>query len=75
MVGARIREKRLAAGHTSQDRFAYLAKIDRVYYGQIEAGYSNVSLLKLCQIAKALQIEVNELTPTLKEINEYLKEE
>jgi len=60
---ARIRkEKKL-----SQEQLAYLADIDRTYIGYIENAKYNVTVLKLQQIAGALDVSLNEL------INEYIK--
>ena len=54
---ARIRkEKKL-----SQNQLAYLADIDRTYIGYIENAKYNVTLIKLQQIAEALDVSINEL--------------
>lgn len=61
---ARIRkEKKL-----SQNELAYLAEIDRTYIGYIENAKYNVTIIKLQQIAEALEVSLNEL------INEYIKQ-
>ncbi len=61
---ARIRkEKKL-----SQEELANLADIDRTYIGYIENAKYNVTIVKLLQIAEALEVSLNEL------INEYISQ-
>lgn len=58
--GQRVREIRKDRG-LSQEAFAALAGVDRSYMGQIERGEQNVSLTKIYQIAKVLNVEIIEL--------------
>ena len=54
---ARIRKEK----KISQEQLAYLADIDRTYVGYIENAKYNVTISKLEQIAKALEVAINEL--------------
>jgi len=45
-----------------------LAEIDRAYYGGIERGERNVSAINLMKIAIALNAEVGNLFPDLKNL-------
>ena len=58
--GNKIREIRKERG-LSQEELAELSNLDRSYMGHIERGEKNVTLLKIHQIAHALQIEVYKL--------------
>jgi transcriptional regulator with XRE-family HTH domain len=58
--GNKIREIRKDRG-LSQEELAELSNLDRSYMGHIERGEKNVTLLKIYQIAHALQIEVYKL--------------
>ena len=60
--GNRIRELRKERG-LSQEAIADLAGIDRSYMGHIERGELNVTLIKIYQIASALDIHPSELIP------------
>jgi transcriptional regulator with XRE-family HTH domain len=53
--GERIRTIRKEKG-LSQEALAALADIDRSYMGHIERGEKNITLTKIHQIAKALEI-------------------
>ena len=46
----------------SQEDFAYRADIDRSYMGGVERGERNLSLKKLCAIARALGCDLGRLT-------------
>lgn len=45
----------------SQEKLALLADLDRTYISSVERGKRNVSLINICKIAKALQVNVKEL--------------
>ncbi len=55
--GHAIRELRKEKG-LSQEAFADLAGVDRSYMGHIERGEKNVTLTKIYQIAKALDMSL-----------------
>lgn len=61
-VGLRIQEIRAKKGY-SQESFANDAGLARSYYGGVERGERNVSVINLIRIAKALDVEVGELFP------------
>jgi len=61
-IGSHIRKLRESAGH-SQEAFASIAKVDRAYYGSVERGEVNISILTLARIAKAMQLEMKDLIP------------
>lgn len=67
-LGARIRQIRSAHGFSQED-FAAHAGLDRAYYGGVERGERNVSVLNLIKIAQALQVEVGELFPPLRDLD------
>ncbi|MBA56702.1 MAG: transcriptional regulator [Pseudomonadales bacterium] len=58
--GERVRQIRKEKG-LSQEAFADLAGIDRSYMGHIERGDQNITLTKIFQIAKALEISIRQL--------------
>lgn len=60
IFGNNLRKIRTSKG-ISQEKFAYQADLDRSYTGQIERGERNIGILKIFQIAKALDIEPSEL--------------
>lgn len=72
LFGKRLREVRLARGFRAQDKFAFGCGIDRAYYGAMERGERNVGLLKLAEIAAALNVEVGELIPSIQELKPLL---
>ena len=45
----------------TQDDLAFKAEIDRTYIGYIENAKQNISIEKLCKIAKALKVDVSDL--------------
>jgi len=59
-LGQRIRTLRQSAGYT-QEEFAYKAGLDRSYYGAVERGERNLSVLNLLKIAQALGVDVGVL--------------
>lgn len=58
--GQRIRAIRKEKG-LSQESLAALADIDRSYMGHIERGEKNITLTKIYQIAKALDVRPSNL--------------
>nr|MDT0253351.1 helix-turn-helix transcriptional regulator [Endozoicomonas sp.] len=60
LFGNRVREIRKAKGIT-QEALAYMAGIDRGYMGHIERGTRSISIQKIHQIAKALEVSPKEL--------------
>jgi transcriptional regulator with XRE-family HTH domain len=61
-LGAKIRSLREARG-ISQEKVASEAGLERAYYGRVERGEVNISVVKLLGIAKALQVDIAELFP------------
>ncbi len=59
-LGTRIRQRRKTLGY-SQEKFAFHAGIDRSYMGSIERGERNVTFCLLCDLALALELELEEL--------------
>ena len=45
----------------SQEQLAFEADLHRAYIGQIERGEKNIGLINLEKIAKALNMEINDL--------------
>jgi transcriptional regulator with XRE-family HTH domain len=66
LLGESIRRFRKKAGYT-QASFARNVKLGRPFYGRIERGESGPGPLILIKIAKALNLEVGDLFPTIKE--------
>ena len=60
IVAANVTRYRKELALTQED-LAFKADIDRTYIGYIENGKQNVSLEKLCEIAKALNVRVRDL--------------
>ena len=60
--GLKVREQRKLK-KLSQERLALLCNIDRSYMGRIERGEVNVTIEKLYELAKALDIPVKNLLP------------
>lgn len=60
-VGQNIRKYREKKSW-SQEQLAFEADLHRAYIGQIERGEKNLGLQNLEKIAKALKIEIEELT-------------
>ena len=56
-IGQTIRAHRLEKGW-SQEKLAEVSRIDRSFLGKVERGVVNVSILTLCDIAKALGINL-----------------
>mgnify|MGYP001381753930 CR=1 FL=1 len=72
-VGKTIRERRKAAGF-SQDGFANHIGLDRSYYGHIERGNYNITLLVLEKIAAGLDVDAGALLPSRSENAEFVAE-
>jgi transcriptional regulator with XRE-family HTH domain len=66
-LGNRIREKRKVR-MISQEDFAAMVGLDRSYYGGIERGERNLTVLKLIMIANTLEAETSELFPSANEV-------
>lgn len=47
----------------SQEKLALLCNLDRSYMGRIERGEVNITLERLYELAKALEIDVHKLLP------------
>ena len=62
LLGKKIRKLRESAGF-SQDTFAYQVGLGRSYYGRLERGQINPSILTLLKVSKALNVHLVELIP------------
>ncbi len=60
IIASNVRHYRKAQG-LSQEKLAALAEVDRTYIGYIENAHHNVGVRVLCQIAMALNMNVEEL--------------
>ena len=60
--GLKVREQRKLK-NLSQERLALLCNIDRSYMGRIERGEVNITLEKLYELAKALDVLPKNLLP------------
>jgi transcriptional regulator with XRE-family HTH domain len=63
-LGLAIRRKRLSLGLT-QEQLAEAADLHWTYVSGIERGIRNVSILRLCRIASALNLHVRDLVKEL----------
>jgi transcriptional regulator with XRE-family HTH domain len=72
LIGKRLREVRIAKGHRAQDKFAIGCGLDRAYYSALERGERNVGVLKLLEIAIALDVEVGDLVPSVQLLRPHL---
>lgn len=61
-LGQQIRRIREEKGY-SQEGFAAEAGIGRSYYGGVERGDHNITMLNLMRITAALKVEIAELFP------------
>jgi transcriptional regulator with XRE-family HTH domain len=59
-LGATIKKHREASG-VSQENFARQIGMDRAYFGRIERGSQNISIVTASRIAEALEINVSDL--------------
>ena len=62
--GQNVRGERLRL-RISQEELAHRADLDRSYIGQVERGETNISLLNLLRIAKALEVGPERLVRAL----------
>ena len=62
-----IRKTRKLQG-LSQEEIALRAGLGLSYYGRVERGQQNLSILNLIRIAFALEVELYELLPRLKSL-------
>jgi transcriptional regulator with XRE-family HTH domain len=67
-IGDQIRKVRLQAG-VAQEVLAAMAGIERAYYGGIERGVRNPTVVTLARIAHALGTEVGELVPPVSKLH------
>jgi DNA-binding XRE family transcriptional regulator len=58
--GERLRSLRLSKD-LSQEKLAELADLDRTYISSVELGKRNISIVNICRLASALQIEIKVL--------------
>jgi len=68
-LGQRIRELRVNKGFSQED-FAAACELDRTYMGGVERGERNIAALNLIRIAKTLKVEVGELFPLVKKLED-----
>lgn len=59
-IGKSIKSLRTSKGW-SQEKLSEISKVDRTFIGKIERGEVNVSILTLCELAKALDTDIREL--------------
>jgi transcriptional regulator with XRE-family HTH domain len=59
-IGGRLRQLRLKAGITSQEKLADLAGVHRTYVGRLERGESGVTVDTLAAILAALRVSLAE---------------
>ena len=69
LLGAAIREKRLARG-VSQEAFAHSIGMHRTQFGHIEQGRKDCRLSTLLRIAVALGVSISGLLSALDEIED-----
>ena len=66
LLGKAIRKVREKRGY-SQDKFAFELDLGRSYYGSLERGEINASIMTLVKITQALDVELKDVIPaTLK---------
>ena len=68
MLGQRVRTARLRLG-INQEELADRADVDRTYVSSVERGLRNVTLLTICGLADALEIDPADLVEGLKPPN------
>ncbi|MFQ3247969.1 MAG: transcriptional regulator with XRE-family HTH domain [Arenicella sp.] len=61
-LGKKVRRFREKFGF-SQDKFAYEVGLGRSYYGSLERGEINPSILTLVKITRALNVELADIMP------------
>lgn len=62
LLGKKIRSLRESSDY-SQDTFAHEVGLGRSYYGRLERGQINPSILTLLKISKALKVRLIDLIP------------
>jgi transcriptional regulator with XRE-family HTH domain len=62
LIGKQIRKIRKEKGFSQED-FANFIEMNRGYYGTIERGEANVTLLNFLKILRGLNVTPNELFP------------
>jgi len=58
--GKKLRSLRLSK-NLSQEKVAELADLDRTYISSVELGKRNISIVNICRLASALQVEIKVL--------------
>lgn len=72
-LGIELQRRRIAAG-LSQEELAHRAGLTRTHYQQIERGFwkqgqpANPSLKALAYLAQQLELEVGDLTPSVRQL-------
>jgi transcriptional regulator with XRE-family HTH domain len=66
-IGDQIRTIRASKGF-SQEGLAAAATLGRTYMGRVERGEQNISIQNLIKIAFILEVDVGELIPPLKQL-------
>lgn len=64
-TGQRIRDLREKAGH-SQEGFAAKVGLSRAYFGRVERGAQNMSLVTLARIADVLGVEMSDIVQDIR---------
>ena len=59
-IGLRLRELRVRAGVTSQEKLAHVAGVHRTYIGRLERGESGVTVDALAAVVAALNFSLAE---------------
>ena len=59
-IGNRLRELRLRAGITSQEKLGHLAGVHRTYVGRLERGESGVTLDMLAAVLAPMSVTLRE---------------
>ncbi len=62
LLGKKIRSLRESSDY-SQDTFAHEVGLGRSYYGRLERGQINPSVLTLIKVSKALKVKLVDLIP------------
>ena len=63
LLGKEIRKIRESQG-LSQDKFAYQIDLGRSYYGSLERGEINASILTLLKVTKGLGVDLKSIIPS-----------
>lgn len=72
LIGKQIRKIRKEKGF-SQEGFANFIEMNRGYYGTVERGEANITVLNLLKILKGLNVTPNELLPPTSYMNSKKK--